>query len=390
MKLNLSNPFYIYIYSFLIVFITYTLGWSNLYPNLSLELIFFFILTFLVSYIIGKLSVLNKKLKFSNIKYDNKIYLVTLFIYIGYIIEFIYVGNIPFISIIFGKNYNYTTFGIPVFHVLLVTFSSFYTIYVFHIFISTYKFKIFLFYLLNLSLSLLIYNRAMFLYLITSSIFIILLKHAKNINIRLIIKLIILVLVVLLIFGILGNIRTNSIINRNSLFSTEIILNTFEATSGFKNSIIPKPYFWSYLYISSPLANLQKNINEYSRNKKFSDFVSFINFELLPDFISKRIKKTLNLTPKNELLIHNNLVVSTYYSGAYIYLGWYGIIFMFFYTIAFIYIYILIIKQNKYFVTGLVILNTIILFNIFSNMFTFSGLSFQLIYPIILSLRFKI
>ena len=53
----------------------------------------------------------------------------------------------------------------------------------------------------------------------------------------------------------------------------------------------------------------------------------------------------------------------------------------------FIFIYrILLDKDSCFFITGISILNTIVIFNFFDNSFNFSGLNFQLIYPVVFSI----
>ncbi len=75
--------------------------------------------------------------------------------------------------------------------------------------------------------------------------------------------------VLLYFFGVLGNYR----MVKSS--SNEYFMEVAEATDSFRNSRIPKEYFWSYIYISSPLANLQNNINENRPEQiRVKDFIS--------------------------------------------------------------------------------------------------------------------
>src|SRR5437588_3685889 len=168
------------------------------------------------------------------------------------------------------------------------------------------------------------------------------------------------------------------------------MLNIGEAKPDFVNSSIPKEYFWSYLYISSPLANLQVNINDQKPDYSVSKVFQYINGELNFDFISKRIFSIFSVGKPDNTLIAPFLTVGTVYSTSYTYLGWWGMSVTFLFLMSVTFCYLLIMKPgNPYFSTGVAILNTFLLFCIFDNMFFFSGLSFQLVYPILFSLKFK-
>ncbi|HVW99837.1 MAG TPA: hypothetical protein VHA52_05325, partial [Candidatus Babeliaceae bacterium] len=196
---------------------------------------------------------------------------------------------------------------------------------------------------------------------------------------------------VLIGFGVLGNIRTSNQIDKGQTQElSEIMLNLAEAKPSFVNSPVPKAYFWSYLYISSPLANLQININEQKPTYNLPSVLQYVNSELNFDFISKRIFAFFNVQKRDNTLIAPFLTVGTVYSTSYTYLGWWGMSITFLFMMGVSFCYLIIIRpQNPYFSTALAMLNTLLLFCIFDNMMNFSGMSFQLVYPILLSLKFK-
>lgn len=155
-----------------------------------------------------------------------------------------------------------------------------------------------------------------------------------------------------------------------------------EPSEQFVSSHIPKEFMWSYIYISSPLATLQENVNHLDDSK----LDNLILGSILPDFISKRITDDeINIEQ-----ITDWLNVGTMYSKAYKSFGWIGmgVVFSIMSIFIFFYLYLLP-KHSQYHLTGYVILLTVIVFSIFDNMLTFSGLSLQLIYPFILE-RFKL
>ncbi len=375
-----ANPFFVYIIAFGTVLLVYSLGWSELYPDLSVPLVGFLLLTFLVSFFFGVLIHVLRRIEYREIQWSANTNIYLILVWLGYGLEFVYNRGIPILMLLSGKKYDYTLFGIPTFHVFLVTFGSFVSIYMFHQLCSEFTKRRLALFLFSLVPPILIINRGMLLMILTSCLFVYLLS-LKRASARNLIVIAILVLVVFFLFGIMGNFRQND--GKNT--SSEIILETAKATESFKQSIVPKPYIWPYIYISSPLANLENNI-EKAENLE-SHWIEFVNFEILPDFISKRTAKIFSLTRKSPKLIAPWLTVATIYTNPYLYLGWIGLVLIYGYFLITSLIYFLVLrKSSKYYVTGLAILNTVVLFNTFDNMYYFSGLSLQLIYPVVFSM----
>ncbi|MDD7792752.1 O-antigen polymerase [Clostridium sp. 'White wine YQ'] len=378
------NPFFVYLVSFVGVLLTYLLGWSNLYPNLSLSLIVFLIVTFLSSGFLGRYYYKINGTEFNLISYKKKYMYGVYFIIIGFLLEFIYTKGMPLTnSSIIYADYK----GIPTIHVILYTFTIFYSIFLFYLFICTRKKILIGGFIVTLIPSFLLISRGMLLNIFIGCFFVGLqyIVSKKLINKKVILGISSSILVVFFIFGLFGNYRNNKQISSvENKFSSDYILSIGEASNGFRNSIIPKPFFWAYLYISSPLANLQKNIDEYNPNINNVNFKKFITVEIIPDFISKRISSTyVKDSSKKVKLIKPNLVVGTVFMGAYYYLGWVGIILIYLYMAIFIFIYLKLIKENKtYYVVGIASLCNIIALNTFSNMLSYSGMLFQLVYPL--------
>lgn len=381
------NPYFVYFISFFFVFIVYQLDWSYYYPELGFPLVAFFIFTFIFCIPLAFFFKKIKLTKFYTVPYDNKLFYLTILIWIGYLVEFVYQG-IP----LFNSNIQYKDFGIPTFHVILVTFQSFITVYLSHVILSEKntknKRKYWVLFLINLIPPLLIVNRGMIIFNLLSSVFIFMFKK-KALSVKKILNLSLICLICMYLFGLIGNVRMNkNYSENNNIFNTSLILNIGGATNSFKHSIIPKPYFWTYIYIASPLGNLQNNINKTNEfTKKNSSILDFINSEFIPDFISKRISKAYNFSGVSVWLVRKELNVSTTFAEAFSMWGWFGMLLMFLYILIFplIYLYILYRLKSQFFLTGLSILCTMYLFLPFSNMLVFSGLSFQLVYPLIFS-----
>jgi len=384
------NPFFIYILGFSIAIIVYLLDWSYLFPQLTLSLLIFLIITFVISGLLGVYIHRKRVLIFyEHINQLNVGWIIVL-ITIGYGLNFAYARQIPLFSIVNNADIDYREFGIPTFYVILATFTSFFSVYLFKCYLVEKK-KRYVFYCIYLFIfPLLIVNRGAILLNMSSMIFIFLFSYKKS-KIKIYFRLLMIVVVILLGFGLLGNLRTSNQVDKSQTQDiNDIMLNLGEAKPAFVKSSIPKTYFWSYLYIASPLANLQSVINHNKPKYSVSNFLQYVNSELNFDFISKRIFSILDIEKPENIRIAPFLTVSTVYATSYSYIGWWGMAATFFFLMAVTIIYLIILKpKNPYFSTSIAILCTFFLFCIFDNMFFFSGMSFQLVYPILLSLKFK-
>src|SRR6266850_6861088 len=139
------NPFFCYLFSFIVAVLIYSLGWSELYPTLSLTLLGFLFTTFIFHFIAGRRIQNSRAILFKPLRPGKRLHvIVTLFIYLLWTLDFFYEGGIPLIKIILNQPYNYRLFGIPSLHVFAVTFSSFYTVCLFQHYLSNKSKTIFL------------------------------------------------------------------------------------------------------------------------------------------------------------------------------------------------------------------------------------------------------
>lgn len=378
------NPYYSYALAFSVSLIVYQFDWSHYFPPLSTGLLVFLGLSIVLSIGFGKWLNVKTPIIYSKITKPDSLIVITIGIYLFWILEFIQAGGIPLILMIMGKTYDYRLFGIPTLHVIIVTFSSFFTSYLFHVYLSTKSKSTLLLYLINMIVAILIMNRGMLLLNASSSLFIYFLSidKLKTIGIT---KISAVVLVLITLFGVLGHVRVSHALER--IYDRSIIYEIGEANDNFKNNIVPTELFWTYLYVAQPLGTLQYNIDHSKSSQSIGivRYLDFINSEWVPDFISKRIYKSLSSERKSPLLIAHHLNASSVYSRSFYYLGWMGLVLMLAFILLFAYFYIkLISKDNPYFITSIATLCTLYMFLIFDNFFVFSGFSFQLVYPFIL------
>ncbi len=379
------NPYYCYALSFLVALVVYLQNWSQLYPSLRVSLVLFLVLTAFAHVVMGMKFNGEARARLAEVAVDGHRthILITGFLYLLWMLEFFYAGGIPLLMILFGEPYDYRTFGIPSLHVFAVTFSSFYTIFLFHLYLTSRSRIFLLLYLVNLVAAILIYSRAMFFFNLSSSFLLFLVLRAKP-SWRLLFITIIGLPVLLFLFGVLGTVRVSFESRRH--YDNTLFLDTGEATPEFRESMVPKEFFWTYIYVSSPLANLQTNIN---LNKKYDEspgnFALMVNNEMLMDFISKRVNRLTGIERTDEARISGPFNVSTVYSRCFSYMGWTGMFIMAIFLLWLPWLYFkLIPKGSPFFYTSLAILSTGYLFLAYDNMIRFTGFSFQLVYPIVL------
>jgi len=380
----LANPFFCYIMSFGLSLFIYSWGWSEIYPSLTVDVVLFLLSTFVISLLLGKK--ISYKVNYREIRHNGNSIIIFIVIMCCYLIEFIYNKGVPLYLILRGSgDVDYMEFGIPTFHVILHTFSSFFTVYLFHQYISVKNQKQFVMVVTMFIPNILIVNRGAIIMTLTACL-IVYLFSIKKVILKKIITLSILLVVFFYGFGYLGNSRS---FNGDSY----AFLRLTNATDVFTESNIPKEFYWFYIYASSPFANFQNAVMTSVKHRY--DVVTFFTWELLPDFISKRIVQAdADFDGSNRLdySINPILTVGSLYFEPYIRMGWAGPIVVFFVYALFVFLYITLLPiESKYFVTALSIMCVISFFNVFENMINFSGLSFQLVYPLLMNYisRFK-
>ena len=374
-KKILYNPNFVYILAFIVPFIFYSFEWSTLYPRLGLPLFLFYLFTFLVCMAEGLLIQFCRPFHYKPIKEARGNIIVMLAIYLFYGAEVLYSGTLPIYALLQGDfNYAEDAFGLPVIHTFLVSFNTFYAIFLFHQYVSTRRGRLLWFFLLVLLPFILLVYRSSILNVLLGAL-IVFLFHKAVIPFKLILKTIAGVLLVFFLFGFLGNLRSG---NGDATY----IPRSSGATEEFLDSRIPKEFYWSYLYVASPVANLQNNINLVKSPE--GNYKDLVMNEFLPAFVTKFIVQP---EAKKFHQINPFLNVGTIYVYSFSYLRWPGMILMFFYfLILFNGYYLLIRKSDTYKVTGMAILFNMIIFANFHNTISYSASSLQLIYPVLFSI----
>ncbi|MGL5414437.1 MAG: O-antigen polymerase [Clostridium sp.] len=385
------NPFIIYGIVFILVCLIYQLPFSGLYPKLSGEMIIFLVCIIAISIIIGlfkqkeiKKSLINKQEK--NEYKVGKSSKIIFIIYFIYCLGFIYSKQIPILNKANYLNYK----GIPFIHVLVFNFNIYYAVYVFYNYLKSRKKVMLVQYIILYLPAILLVSRGLVMNIFIGSLFIFLIVNGKKIKKRQVLAVVLASIIAMYLFGVFGNLRSGP--KPRAATNSEYIMEIGNATNKFRNNVIPKEFFWAYLYISSPLANFQLNMNKYKNHfYTESDAITFFKNDILLDAITKRLKPT----ERNHCyLIKPQLVVGTMFMDSYVDFGNLGITLVYCNFIIFYLIYLKLLKRNTvYYKIGIAMLCTLSLLSVFNNMIRFSGMSFQLLYPVLIPflkrLKFK-
>jgi hypothetical protein len=375
-KVNLDfivNPFYLYCIAFSLSVFFYLLGWSKLYSVLSAGLILFLAVTSILFIFAGHRFVKKPSELFNHQTLNSQLndIIFGLIILFGFI-NVIYMGYIP----IMDRSHNYREFGMPVIDPLFNTLSIFFSIFFFHSFLYNRKKKFLIYIFIILIIQIIIFRRTTLIWITVSSSFLFLL-YKRKISLWILAIGIICLPMISYCFGLYGSVR--------SKLTSSFIINDLGASDSFKRMDISHNHYLTYLYVSSPLANLQETINKRDGNFTREDFTDFMFYCIVPESFTSRIEEPLHLSPPSSHLISPNLVVGTFYVVSFFTMEWGGMIVMFLYLFFFILFCLFIIRKWRTFnlVTFSLLCTTVSLL-IFSNFLNrMDVIIMLLVYPVL-------
>ncbi|MCE5344885.1 MAG: hypothetical protein LLG13_01185 [Bacteroidales bacterium] len=379
-KFNLAfivNPFFLYCFAFSFAVFLYLWGWSDLFPALSAELIIYFVSSFLLFILAGYF--LQKKVNIflrynSSYSFFINDIIFWLIIILGFL-DVILMGYLP----ILDRSNDYRQFGIPVIDVLFNTLSIFFSVWFFQSFLENRKRRYLIYFLIILVIQIPLFRRSTIVWILVSSSFLFLIYNRKII-LLIILAGIICIPLLSYCFGLYGNTRSNLI--------KSFVLNDLGASETFKNLGISHNHYMTYLYIASPLANLQKNIDNGDGFFNKREYENFFFYSLLPESFTMRLEKPLHLSPPVCSLITPELIAGSFLMVSFHTIGWGGMISMVVFLFAFILLCLAIIRRWTIFsVTTFCILSTAVSLLIFANFLNRLDVILMLfIYPVLFHL----
>lgn len=375
--MSLKNPFLLYIAAFAAVLLTYQLNWSEVYPPLSSGLVLFFLATFFCAAILG--LCVRPLVNQIGTHEPGRLWGYTgAALTLSFAADFFSSGFVPLISLLAGEDIDFDAIGIPSLHLFNVTFGgSFATIRFADFLYSGRKTYLFQACIPLLYFVLLVY-RAPALMCVVSWVFVYLIRHGGRIRIWPAVVLAMFVVVGLFLNGIMGDARSPSEIAESQIEELA------RPTEAFRQSGIPRTFFWSYAYFTSPMANLQTTFN--AGFSVIGKETTFVLGEMFPDAITHRILAFLGEERIRTPEASTGLNASTIFGGSFVYLGKVGPPLMFSYLSLIIVVYLLLVRRSAYNVPSLALLNSFVVFCTFHNMIASSVLSLQLVWMVALGL----
>jgi oligosaccharide repeat unit polymerase len=366
------NPFHLYCISFLVIILLYQLNWCLLYPPLSVSLIIFFCLSFILFFLIGirfkvKLDTVGDS--FPTELFNNLMFITICFLWIAN------VGLMGYIPI-FDRTHDYKEYGIsvidPLFNTLSIYLASSYS----YTYLRTRRKKMLVLVSIIIVLQLLLLRRASIAWILTSISFTSVIIY-KKISIRSLLIIVILIPVFSFLFGFLGNFRSN--------FKKDEIFTNLGASTWYKNSNLSHNHYMTYIYLTSPLANLQKNINNVDRLAGKGEYVDFVEYCILPNSVILRLERNNLITPPQIQLVYPYLIVGTLFMTATATLGWVGLLIMMLLLLIFIYFSLYISKKSiEFHIPTVSLLLTTVSLSFFTNFLNRSDIILILFcYPLI-------
>lgn len=382
------NPWLLFSLAYGVALISYGLGWSTSYSHLNSDLFLFLVCVIVLFAIFGFVFGTFAQSKMESIEREPLVgnSVTRWFITLGILAEGVYSKGFPLTGYIGGHVITYADYGIPTFHVVLITISCFYALLSMNDFLDIrINLKtLCINFLFAFVPTILTYNRGMIMMTGVTMIFLFFIKRGFSITPVKGILFLVAAVVGIFAFGISGNYRINSNYGRPDLSMTDsdIILNQGNASKEFLASSVPKSFFWTYIYTASPLGNLNNTVEHKkdldNLSPKFTDY--FVT-QFFPDMISKRLVNPKKI-PQIPLVIPQ-FNVSTSFSGSFFYFGWIGMIFftLLLFILPFIYLILLKSFAIEYYQIGVAMLCTIYCLMFFGNFFSFTGLMVQLMFP---------
>ena len=382
--LKIKNPFTVFVGLWLFVVYIYSKGFSLVLTPLSNKTIFYVsmvCLSFLFAYFIIKILLIDKIYRKDFVFIQSpfikrkliKIFRIWLFFTI---VEIIFFRGLPLLSILglSSDSGRYTEWGIPSLHGLLnamiITLSN----YFFYFFTRSGKKKFLLLYILCLMWPILLITRQMFMSMVFQAAIIYILSN--NFKISSIIKTTLTGIGVIYLFGLVGDLRSGG----------DSFIELVQPSSNYPEWL-PSGFLWVYVYMASPLNNINFNIS------KFPDFYfdpTPLVAPLLPSFIREKILDIHNVF--NFQLVNENLNVSTMFQAYLSSFGYYGSIFFYFLLGLIISFFYFKYKSQKANLKWLFILTVIfhnLIFSVFVDFFLVFLFQFVLHFYISSTLRYS-
>ncbi|WP_298766053.1 O-antigen polymerase [uncultured Polaribacter sp.] len=326
--LKIKNPIVFFFVLWLFVLYLYSKQYSLLLTDLNNLTIIYILLTglsLLISYCFVRMLFTHKffeKKKVYDVNFGvtnfrlKKIFKIWLFFTL---IEVIYFKGLPLLSLIGIGSGRYTEWGIPSLHgflnAMVITFSN----YLFYFYLKKKDKKYLYGFLVCILWPILLMTRQMFMSMIIMATIIYILTN--KIKLAAMLKVVFCLCLVIYVFGWAGDLRSGSSI---------AFINLVQPSSDYP-TWLPSGFLWVYVYMVSPLNNLNFNIDIFP-NLHFDPSPLISSF--FPSFLRKEIFPSSNQF--NFQLVNENLNVSSMFPKYLDSFGYFGSLLFYFFLGLFI------------------------------------------------------
>lgn len=178
------SPFFVYILSLITLFVFYILHWSTLYPEMSISLLIFILGTSSVMLLMGIYFYRRKFFIYYPSKSSpEKLIKWTKYYLLANLVEILYSRHIPLLRGLQGEELpdDVNFFGIPMFHILVLSFGAFLSLMIFHKMRSDKgtRRRLFPYFVFSFLAPIIIYGRGILFMTLTGCFFIYLMSLSK-------------------------------------------------------------------------------------------------------------------------------------------------------------------------------------------------------------------
>lgn len=364
----------------------YQLGWSRLYSPMELSLALFLGVVFIGFAI---LAYRDTSVRDTKASWPTQM-LPAILIGAYFTAAFIANGGVPVLMIALGQPYDIYGFGLPNLHVFMLAFTSYHALRYLRRGITARSTWNFVGYAFVVCLVASMASRSALSFIVFASA-IIVIRTLKLNAIRVGLGLALLVCF-LWGFGQFGNQRLAYQIEQatGQPAADDVVLAYGQATDSFMDSGLDPSWMWSYLYLSSPIANLNAAFEDSSGSVcgGSCDLDGLAAYEMLPDVVGVRIGEALDLPvfDKAEFLVKEDVNASTTFGSAAGYAGVLGAALVAALLLLTSAITARVLRGSPLREEGLAVLSTILFFSFFENMVAYSPVSLQLVIVLVASL----
>lgn len=372
------SPFLFFVVILSAALLLYALKWSQLYPDYSWMVIILLTIVLLTSLI--QIVLDNSRPRIINFSpvVVRASSLELLAVGSLWLLSFIYNRGIPLIQVATDDyTYDIYKFGLPLVHVALLTYTSVLSLRGFAAWLCSrtpYDLGTAAFFP---AMAFLIYSRsAMSFFFISAGIVFL---SFRRISGRVLLGLATVLAGAVLVFGLLGNSRlVFQVAQANQRVGTmEGMMSSFsEPTDEFYDTGLPLSVMWAYLYLSSPLANLQNIVNLDVQQFFPGDLVVT---QFIPDIIGKRLPFYADVEfSRWKYLISPSLTVGTTFFAPFFYGGWFGVYLMWLVILLLWRLLVVFCPFEEWQLLLSAAFGSFLAFSLFDNMLSFSANSLQL------------